>query len=52
MKNVLFVSPTYYELPLNDNLKKKYKYLSDVANIFVFAFSAKNFFKKTKLILF
>jgi len=49
MKNVLFVSPTYYELPLNDNLKKKYKFLSDVANIFVFAFSdKKSFFKNNK----
>lgn len=41
MKNVLFFSPTYYELPLNKNLKKKFEYLSEVGNIFVFAFASK-----------
>ena len=39
-KNVLFFSPTYYELPLNENIKKKYDNLSEVANVTVLAFSS------------
>ena len=39
-KNVLFFSPTFYELPLNDNIKKKYDNLSEVANVTVLAFSS------------
>jgi hypothetical protein len=39
-KNVLFVSPTFYELPLNENIKKKYDNLNEVANVTVLAFSS------------
>ena len=39
-KNVLFFSPTFYELPLSENIKKKYNNLSEVANITVLAFSS------------
>ncbi len=39
-KNVLFFSPTFYELPLSENIKKKYDNLSEVANITVLAFSS------------
>ena len=38
-KNVLFFSPTFYELPFNENIKKKYDNLSEVANVTVLAFS-------------
>ena len=34
-KNVLFFSPTFYDLPLNENIKKKYDNLSEVANVTV-----------------
>ena len=39
-KNVLFFSPTFYDLPLNENIKKKYNNLSEVANVTVLAFSS------------
>ena len=39
-KNVLFFSPTFYDLPLNENIKKKYDNLSEVANVKVLAFSS------------
>ena len=39
-KNVLFFSPTYYELPFSENIKKKYDNLSEVANVSVLAFSS------------
>ena len=39
MKNLLFFGPTFYNQPLNDNLRKKYKYLSEIAKIYVVAFS-------------
>ena len=38
-KNVLFFSPTFYDLPLSENIKKKYDNLSEVANVTVLAFS-------------
>ncbi len=37
---VLFFSPTFYDLPLNENIKKKYDNLSEVANVTVLAFSS------------
>jgi len=39
MKKLLFFGPTFYNQPLNDNLRKKYKYLSEIAKIYVVAFS-------------
>ena len=39
MKNLLFFGPTFYNQPLNDNLRKKYKYLSEIAKIYIVAFS-------------
>ena len=39
MKKLLFFGPTFYDQPLNDNLRKKYKYLSEIAKIYVVAFS-------------
>ena len=39
MKNLLFFGPTFYNQPLNDNLRKKYKYLNEIAKIYVVAFS-------------
>lgn len=41
-KNVLFVSPTFYTLPLNDNLQKKYRNLSEISNSTVLAFANKS----------
>ena len=38
-KNVLFVSPTFYQLPLTENIIKKHQYLDEVANVTVLAFS-------------
>ena len=38
-KNVLFVSPTFYQLPLTENIVKKHQYLDEVANVTVLAFS-------------
>ncbi len=47
-KNVLFVSPTFYNLPLTDNIVKKHKYLEEIANVTVLAFSnQKKFFKES-----
>ena len=59
MKNVLFIAPTTYNLPLDDNMQKKFEYLSQVCNLNVVAFSNEKreisfekaslyFFKKTK----
>ena len=42
MKRVLFFSATYYNLPLSDNLKKKFQFLSEVSECTVVAFSNKN----------
>ena len=39
MKKLLFFGPTFYDQPLNNNLRKKYKYLSEIAKIYVVAFS-------------
>ncbi len=50
MKNVLFVSPTFYNLPLSENIIKKHKYLNEVANVTVLAFAnQKKFLKNLKL---
>ena len=38
MKNVLFVAPTTYEVPLTENIEKKFKYLNEVCNLYIFAF--------------
>ena len=38
MKNVLFVAPTTYEVPLTENIQKKFKYLNEVCNLYIFAF--------------
>ena len=38
-KNVLFDSPTFYQLPLTENNIKKHQYLDEVANVTVLAFS-------------
>ena len=47
-KNVLFVSPTFYNLPLTDNIVKKHKYHEEIANVTVLAFSnQKKFFKES-----
>ena len=47
-KNVLFVSPTFYNFPLTDNIVKKHKYLDEIANVTVLAFSnQKKFFKES-----
>jgi hypothetical protein len=43
MKNLLFFGPTFYNQPLNDNLRKKYKYLNEIAKIYVVAFSDSSF---------
>ena len=48
MKNVLFIAPTTYQLPLNENLKKKFITLSEVCNVSVLAFAnSKTFFNET-----
>ena len=48
-KNVLFISPTFYSLPLTDNIIKKHQYLDEVANVTVLAFSShKKFFKESE----
>jgi glycosyltransferase involved in cell wall biosynthesis len=48
-KNVLFVSPTFYSLPLTDNIIKKHQYLDEVANVTVLAFSShKKVFKESE----
>ena len=59
MKSVLFIAPTTYQLPLDNNMKKKFEYLSQVCNLNVVAFANEkkeinfentslHFFKKTK----
>ena len=44
MKNVLFIAPTNYQLPITDNLEKKFITLSEICNVFVLAFSDRNIF--------
>ena len=59
MKSVLFIAPTTYQLPLDNNMKKKFEYLSQVCKLNVVAFATEKkeinfentslyFFKKTK----
>ncbi len=55
MKNVLFVAPTTYEIPLTENIEKKFKYLNEICNLHIFAFAHKklNFTSgETKLYLY
>ena len=48
MKNVLFIAPTTYQLPLTENLKKKFITLSEVCNVSVLAFAnSKTYLKET-----
>ena len=48
MKNVLFIAPTTYQLPLTENLKKKFLTLSEVCNVTVLAFAnSKTFLNET-----
>jgi glycosyltransferase involved in cell wall biosynthesis len=48
-KNVLFISPTFYSLPLTENIIKKHQYLDEVANVTVLAFSShKKVFKESE----
>lgn len=48
MKNVLFIAPTRYQLPLTENLKKKFITLSEVCNVSVLAFAnSKTFLNET-----
>ena len=48
MKNVLFIAPTTYQLPLTKNLKKKFITLSEVCNVSVLAFAnSKTFLNET-----
>ena len=48
MKNVLFIAPTTYPLPLTENLKKKFITLSEVCNVSVLAFAnSKTFLNET-----
>ena len=48
MKNVLFIAPTTYQLPLTENLKKKFITLSEVCNVSVLAFAnSKSFLNET-----
>jgi len=44
MKNVLFIAPTTYQLPLTENLKKKFITLSEVCNVSVLAFANRKTF--------
>ncbi len=44
MKNVLFVAPTTYQLPLTENIEKKFKYLNEVCNLHIFAFANKKIY--------
>ena len=39
MKNVLFIAPTTYKVPLDDNMQKKFRYLSEVCKLNVIAFA-------------
>ena len=55
MRNVLFVAPTTYEIPLTENIEKKFKYLNEICNLHIFAFAHKklNFTSgETKLYLY
>jgi len=47
MKNVLFIAPTTYKLPLDDNMQKKFEFLSQVCKLNVVAFANEK--KKIKL---
>ena len=48
MINVLFIAPTTYQLPLTENLKKKFITLSEVCNVSVLAFAnSKTFLNET-----
>ena len=48
MKNVLFIAPTTYQLPLTENLKKKFITLSEICNVSVLAFAnSKTFLNET-----
>ncbi len=48
MKNVLFIAPTTYQLPITENLKKKFITLSEVCNVSVLAFAnSKTFLNET-----
>ncbi len=48
MKKVLFIAPTTYQLPLTENLKKKFITLSEVCNVSVLAFAnSKTFLNET-----
>ena len=48
MKNVLFIAPTTYQLPLTENIKKKFITLSEVCNVSVLAFAnSKTFLNET-----
>ena len=48
MKNVLFIAPTTYQLPLTENLKTKFITLSEVCNVSVLAFAnSKTYLKET-----
>ena len=48
MKNVLFIAPTRYQLPLTENFKKKVITLSEVCNVSVLAFAnSKTFLNET-----
>ena len=48
MKNVLFIAATTYQLPLTENLKKKFITLSEVCNVSVLAFAnSKTFLNET-----
>ena len=44
MNKVLFVAPTKYNYPINEDLKSKFVTLSEICKPFIFAFSDK---KKT-----
>ncbi len=39
MRNVLFIAPTTYKLPLDSNMSKKFDYLSQICNLNVVAFA-------------
>ena len=39
MRNVLFIAPTTYKLPLDKNMTKKFEYLSQICNLNVVAFA-------------
>ena len=55
MKNVLFVAPTTYEIPLTENIEKKFKYLNEICNLHIFAFADKKTYQtsgNTKLYLY